>query len=125
MNYKSQLILVALLLLALPHIVASVVVVGDNQPWDQYAFSSSFKLNLYASETVSFYVQFTGTDTINFYLYDSTGAILQTLSCATSPCSQSFDPANIISSGLYSMTIIPPGGFGAALGTLPLEFPVG
>lgn len=68
MNYKNNLILIALLLIAV-----STVTVGDNQPWNQAAFSSSFNLTLYANETVSYYMQYTGTLAINLYLFDKDG----------------------------------------------------
>ena len=45
MYNKSSVFLAVVLLIALPQLIASTSVsVGDNQPWDQFAFSSSIKL---------------------------------------------------------------------------------
>ena len=110
MNYKNNLILIALLLIAV-----STVTVGDNQPWNQAAFSSSFNLTLYANETVSYYIQYTGTLAINLYLFDKDGVQLELKSCSSSPCSSSFSPDSVATAGQYSMTIMPAGAFGNQL----------
>lgn len=75
MNNKSNLLIIAILLIALPNLASSLAVtVGDNQAWDQFAFSSSFKLNLFANETVSYYIQYTTSSysTVNVRLYTAT-----------------------------------------------------
>lgn len=123
MNYKNNLILIALLLIAV-----STVTVGDNQPWNQAAFSSSFNLTLYANETVSYYIQYTGTLAINLYLFDKDGVQLEpTKSCSSSPCSSSFSPDSVATAGQYSMTIMPAGAFGSQLlaETFPYTLPEG
>lgn len=59
--YKFKMINRSLLtlLIILPVILASTVSVGDNQPWDIYAFSTVYKLdNLYIDETVSVLFQY-------------------------------------------------------------------
>jgi hypothetical protein len=127
MNNKNNLILIALLLIALPHLAVSTVLVGDNQPWNQAAFSSSFNLSLYANETVSYYIQFTGSDTISVYLFDPTGTQQEVQTCSVSPCSSSFSSDSVATAGLYSITLMPAGGFGNQLlaATLPYTLPEG
>lgn len=85
------------LLIILPVILGGTVSVGDNQPWDIYAFSTIYKLGrLYTNEVVSISFQYGTIVTADSFAFNIKSAdntvIISTLTCTTNPCYANFVP---------------------------------